>query len=84
MPMLDPIAVRVTRRYLAQLTAERRAREVQRRPEGLVTVTEDEEDTDERDAQGRQPCARPENRDPSSVRSRPCSWWRALAKRRIR
>jgi len=45
---VDPIAVRVVRRYVAHVVAERRAREVQRRPEGLVTVREenDEEQAD--------------------------------------
>jgi hypothetical protein len=41
----DPIAVRVVRRYVHQLRAERIAREVQRREgEGLVTVREDDDD----------------------------------------
>jgi hypothetical protein len=38
MPALDPLAFRVTRRYVAHIHAERIAREVHRRREGLVTV----------------------------------------------
>jgi len=40
----DPLAVRVVRRYVAQVRADRIAREVQRRSEGLVTVREHDED----------------------------------------
>lgn len=44
MPSVDPLAVRVVRRHLAQVRAERLAREVQRRSEGLVTVRGEDED----------------------------------------
>lgn len=44
MPAIDPIAVRVARRYLARGRTDRSARQVQRRREGLATVREDDED----------------------------------------
>lgn len=48
MPTNDhAIVVRVARRYEARLRAERRAREVQRRKDGLVEADEGEDDVGE-------------------------------------
>jgi len=48
MHALDRLAVRVVRRYVAQVSAERVGREVQRREsEGLVTVREDDQEDDD-------------------------------------
>ena len=59
MPALDPIAVRVAVRFLADIEAGRRvAVEYQRRSEGLVPVGDDE-DEDELDDDNPAPTARP-------------------------
>ncbi len=50
MPAVTPIAVRVVRRYVAEVGAGRRvAIEYQRRSEGLVAAGEDDEDELDRD-----------------------------------
>jgi hypothetical protein len=47
MPALDPLALRVARRYLAEVEFARVAVEYQRRPEGLVAVGNEDDDSGE-------------------------------------